>query len=170
MKEKEIIKYKTKKNANKESFIMCQNSIPNGKYWKGNLCDEWVKVNENALGALCHHCVNALVGAPEIRQETPKSDKPKGWKFMKEFIDKDGNVYLKGIEQPLLKGTLPVTVIQAKEPKKKISKQEKETAINALGQEIKSLKHLLFQEQRKGKRVELTRQLTKANRELKKLM
>jgi uncharacterized membrane protein len=33
--------------------------------------------------------------------------KPRGWHFMKEFVDKSGNVYYKGVEQPELKNTLP---------------------------------------------------------------
>lgn len=167
---KEVIKYKTKKNSNGHTFIICQNSEPNGKYWKGRTCNEWVKVNENSIAALCYRCVNALADPLPVKQEIVKSDKPKGWKFMKEFVDKDGTVYHKGIEQPSMKGTLPVTVIAPKEPKKKLTKQEKETAMNTLGQEIKTLKAQLFQEQRKGKRAALTKQLSKANRELKKLL
>ena len=35
--------------------------------------------------------------------------------FMNEFVDKDGNVFHKGKEQPKLKGTLPPTKVKAKE-------------------------------------------------------
>jgi predicted translin family RNA/ssDNA-binding protein len=69
-----------------------------------------------------------------------------------------------------LKGTLPATVIEPKEPKKKMTKEEKQDAISKLGLEIKSLKAVLITETRKGKRAEATRKLSKANRELKKLM
>ena len=34
---------------------------------------------------------------------------------MNEFVDKDGNVFHKGKEQPELKGTLPPTKVKAKE-------------------------------------------------------
>ena len=40
---------------------------------------------------------------------------------MSEFVDKDGNVFHKGKEQPKLKGTLPPTKV---EPKKKKTKEE----------------------------------------------
>ena len=39
---------------------------------------------------------------------------------MAEFVDKDGNVFHKGVEQPKLKGTLPPTKVK---PKKKATKR-----------------------------------------------
>ena len=52
-----------------------------------------------------------------------KSGRPAGWHFMSEFVDKDGNVFHKGVEQPELKGTLKPTKIQKKKVKRK-TKQE----------------------------------------------
>ena len=49
--------------------------------------------------------------------------RPSGWHFMNEFVDKDGNVFHKGVEQPKLKGTLPPTKV---EPKKKTKRRTKE--------------------------------------------
>ena len=57
---------------------------------------------------------------------TPKrqpTGRPAGWHFMNEFVDKDGNVFHKGKEQPKLKGTLPPTKV---EPKKKTKRRTKE--------------------------------------------
>ena len=46
--------------------------------------------------------------------------RPAGWHFMNEFVDKDGNVFHKGVEQPKLKGTLkPTKVKPRKKPTKK---------------------------------------------------
>ena len=67
-----------------------------------------------------------------IHQMFPEQDKPKrvktgrpsGWHFMKEFVDKDGNVFHKGKEQPDLKGTLPPTKIKPKKKAKRRSKEE----------------------------------------------
>ena len=67
-----------------------------------------------------------------IHQMFPEQDKPKraktgrpsGWHFMKEFVDKDGNVFHKGKEQPDLKGTLPPTKIKPKQKAKRRSKEE----------------------------------------------
>ena len=35
--------------------------------------------------------------------------RPRGWRLMNQFVDQDGTVYLKGVEHPELKGTLPPT-------------------------------------------------------------
>jgi len=40
--------------------------------------------------------------------------RPAGWHFMNEFVDKDGNVFHKGKEQPKLKGTLKPTKVKVK--------------------------------------------------------
>ena len=56
-----------------------------------------------------------------------KSGRPAGWHFMSEYVDKDGNVFHKGEEQPELKGTLPPTKIKKKKTKRR-SKEELEKA------------------------------------------
>ena len=44
---------------------------------------------------------------------------------MNEFVDKDGNVFHKGVEQPKLKGTLPPTkVTPKKKPTKRRTKEQ----------------------------------------------
>ena len=54
----------------------------------------------------------------------PKSSgRPAGWHFMAEFVDKDGTVFHKGVEQPNLKGTLPPTKVK---PRKKTKRRSKE--------------------------------------------
>ena len=45
---------------------------------------------------------------------------------MKEFVDKDGNVFHKGKEQPDLKGTLSPTIVK---PKKKPAKRRSQEEI-----------------------------------------
>ena len=57
-----------------------------------------------------------------------KTGRPSGWHFMKEFVDKDGNVFHKGKEQPDLKGTLPPTKVK---PKKKVKRRSKEEMLLA---------------------------------------
>ncbi len=55
----------------------------------------------------------------------PRTGRPSGWHFMKEFVDKDGKVFHKGVEQPKLFGTLPATKVKPKKkPAKRRSKQE----------------------------------------------
>ena len=165
---KSIWKSKTDKSG--QRIMICQNSVPGGKYWKKNLCNEWTIVSEKATAVLCSRCVQQVVEPPVERGSTIKSDRPKGWKFMRLFVATDGTVFHKGVEQPDLKSTLPVTVIAPKVEKVKMSPQEKQDAILALGKEIKNLKAELIYETRKGKRAELARNLTKASRQLNKLM
>ena len=67
--------------------------------------------------------------------------KAKGWHWMKEFVDSDGNVYHKGKEAPELKGTLPLTKIKKtiKKIKSTISYEQK---INLLAKEYKKKQKL----------------------------
>ena len=51
--------------------------------------------------------------------------RPAGWHFMNEFVDKDGNVFHKGKEQPDLKGTLPPTKVKPRKKKKKLTADQK---------------------------------------------
>jgi hypothetical protein len=61
---------------------------------------------------------------PDVAKPTYKpTGRPAGWHFMNEFVDKDGNVFHKGKEQPKLKGTLPPTKVT---PKKKTKRRTKE--------------------------------------------
>ncbi len=72
----------------------------------------------------------ALMGSmykmfPEEMEKSTKpaykpTGRPAGWHWMAEFVDKDGNVFHKGKEQPKLKGTLPPTKVK---PKKKPTKR-----------------------------------------------
>mgnify|MGYP001353342524 CR=1 FL=1 len=51
--------------------------------------------------------------------------RPAGWHFMNEFVDKDGNVFHKGKEQPKLKGTLKPTKVKPPKKRKKLTKDQK---------------------------------------------
>ena len=54
----------------------------------------------------------------------PRTGRPSGWHFMKEFVDKDGKVFHKGVEQPKLFGTLPATKVKPKKKTKRRSREE----------------------------------------------
>ena len=55
----------------------------------------------------------------------PKTGRPAGWHFMNEYVDKDGNVFHKGKEQPKLKGTLKPTKVKPPKKRKKLTADEK---------------------------------------------
>ena len=66
----------------------------------------------------------------EVKQSTKykRTGRPAGWHWMAEFVDKDGNVFHKGKEQPKLKGTLPPTKVK---PKKKVKRKTKDEILVA---------------------------------------
>ena len=64
-----------------------------------------------------------------IKPAYKPTGRPAGWHFMNEFVDKDGNVFHKGKEQPKLKGTLKPTKV--KPPKKKVKRRTKDEILVA---------------------------------------
>jgi hypothetical protein len=93
------------------------------------------KVPAGTIIKMCFDCVREYIH-PQIdspKNTTKRTGYPKGWKFMKVFVYSDGTVYHKGVEQPELKGTLPITTIEVKEKKTKIQKaREKQEALAAI--------------------------------------
>ena len=84
-------------------------------------CGRWVEnVSEEAKSVVCSYCVLRAIPIEEKKGYTP-TGRPAGWHWMNEFVDKDGNVFHKGKEQPKLKGTLPPTKVTP--PKKKQTKR-----------------------------------------------
>ena len=84
----------------------------------------WVEVDTNAHKVTCAYCVQLAVGFPEDIEKPKPSGRPAGWHWMNEFVDKDGNVFHKGIEQPKLKGTLPPTKIKTKKKAKRRTQEQ----------------------------------------------
>ena len=74
-----------------------------------------------------------------------KTGRPSGWHFMNEFVDKDGNVFHKGVEQPKLKGTRPITVVK---PKKKTKRRSQEEILLAREAEKKAALRKEFKKQK----------------------
>ena len=101
-------------------YMMCQ-------------CGEYIPVDDTAIGVKCSREVNRkmMTMFPELHEEKTKrksTGRPAGWHFMKEFVDKDGNVFHKCTEQPKLFGSLPATKVN---PKKKIKRRTKEQMLIA---------------------------------------
>jgi len=99
---------------------------------------EEVKVSEDAVAVICWRCCQmmveppaALVKAKKDAENEKKPRKQRGWQFMKEYVDDEGNVYHKGKEQPKLKGTLPPTPkkeYKRKTARERIEEEEKKQA------------------------------------------
>ena len=78
-------------------------------------------VSTQAKSVIGSKALMGMVGFPDKPKSAYKpTGRPAGWHFMKEFVDKDGNVFHLGKEQPKLKGTLPPTKVK---PKKKTTKR-----------------------------------------------
>ena len=91
---------------------------------------EYVMVDSDVVAVTCSHCVvkRTLALQPMdtfFAKKHTKTGRPAGWHWMGEFVDKDGNVFHRGKEQPDLKGTLPPTKVKPPKKRKKISKDEK---------------------------------------------
>ena len=95
-------------------------------------CGRWVdNVSEEAKSVVCSYCVLRAIPIEETKGYTP-TGRPAGWHWMNEFVDKDGNVFHRGKEQPKLKGTLKPTVVKPiKNRKKRRTKEEMLLAIDA---------------------------------------
>jgi len=93
------------------------NQRPNAlyKYMECKICGQFSPVGDDATSTTCNDCVNeamsAQFGDPNISSNKP-SGFHRGWRWMKEFVHKDGRVFHKGEEQVELKGTLPPTKVK----------------------------------------------------------
>ena len=126
-------------------------------YTEGNMrfmacmvCGNYEVVDELATGVKCSRCVNMIMmkNYPiETKSSYVSTGRPPGWHWMVEFVDKDGNVFHKGKEQPKLKGTLKPTKV--KPPKKRKTKRRtKEQMLVARHKEKKAELKKAFQKQK----------------------
>ena len=107
--------------------------IENGqKHMQCKSCYDYKPVDDGTIAFTCGKCtmIQTLKRIP-LEEMIPSlkkkvsSGKPPGWHFMNEFVDKDGNVFHKGKEQPKLKGTLEPTKVKPRKKKKKLTPDEK---------------------------------------------
>ena len=102
------------------------------KHMQCKSCYDYRPVDDNIVSFTCSKCtmIRTLKRMP-LEEMVPSlkkkktSGRPAGWHFMNEFVDKDGNVFHKGKEQPELKGTLKPTKVKPRKKKKKLSADEK---------------------------------------------
>ena len=93
---------------------------------------EYVETSGDAVAVTCSTCTIKLCLShmsleemiPSLRKKVT-TGRPPGWHFMNEFVDKDGNVFHKGKEQPELKGTLEPTKVKPRKKRKKLTADQK---------------------------------------------
>jgi len=99
-------------------------------------CGHEERVDDSATGVTCSRCV--ICKCINLLSEKEKlklfgvtggtyisTGKPRGWRWMSEFVDKEQNVYHKGVEQPELKGSRPITDVAAIKEKQKANKEKR---------------------------------------------
>jgi hypothetical protein len=115
----------------KENEIELMSYTDNGQRWlQCKSCYEYKKVCEHTKAITCGKCtlINTLKLKPMdefFAKQRVSTGRPAGWHFMNEFVDKDGNVFYKGKEQPKLKGTLKPTKVKPPKKRKKLTADEK---------------------------------------------
>ena len=155
--------------------MICRNSIVDESYfaWEHlktiGRCNRWTKVSDQTTAVLCSRCTCKTVPPPEIRKGYVSKGRPRGWQFMKEFVDKNGNVFHKGVEQPQLKDTRPVTKIEPKQNKRKLSKGEKDNLRQAILQQMNMVRGDIKKARFKKDIKSGQSQLKRLERQLKKI-
>ena len=93
---------------------------------------EYVQTGEDTVAVNCSMCVAKItISQMSLEEMMPslrikkKTGRPPGWHFMNEFVDKKGNVFHKGKEQPELKGTLSPSKVKPIKKRKKLTYDEK---------------------------------------------
>ena len=107
--------------------------VENGqRYLQCKGCYDYQKVDDVVISITCGRCtiIRTLKHTPledmiPSLKKKQSTGRPPGWHFMNEFVDKDGNVFHKGKEQPKLKGTLKPTKVKPRKKKKKLTADEK---------------------------------------------
>ena len=102
------------------------------KYLQCKVCYDYRPVSDDIVSVTCSRCtiyktlkhtpLEEMIPSLKKKQSTGR---PPGWHWMNEYVDKDGNVFHKGKEQPKLKGTLKPTKVKPSKRRKKLSADEK---------------------------------------------
>ena len=99
------------------------------RYMECKVCQsEYVSCDEDIVAVTCSNCIVKIdmIKFPNtIKKQKVSSGRPAGWHFMNEYVDKDGNVFHKGKEQPELKGTLKPTKVKPRKKRKKLTADQK---------------------------------------------
>ena len=113
------------------------------RYLQCKKCGGYQSVsNKMVVSSICSKCLSGMIPIEKPKSQYIVTGRPAGWHWMKEFVDKDGNVYHKGKEVPELKGTLSPTKIKKIAKKKRKTKKSYEEKINILAKEYKKKQKL----------------------------
>ena len=151
--------------------IEYRTEIRNGiRYMECKCCGAMTAVSPDTTAVTCDICVRE--NFEKDFPFTPKigyvsTGRPRGWAFMKQFVDKDGTVFHKGVEQPDLKGTLPPTKPKPKSKKPKLSKAQKANLKRQAMVTFHKLKKSLAKAKTKKAKKEIQREIRKVEKIIK---
>jgi transketolase len=112
------------------------------RFMECKVCGQMSKASEETTSITCSDCVMDMW--EPLASNYIKSDRPRGWTLMSEFVDKDGNVFHRGIEQSDLKGKIEPTVVEKTTKKsKRMTKREKTELIATAAINLHKLKKQL---------------------------
>ena len=118
------------------------------RYMSCMTCGHYEVVGDTATGVRCSNCVMKTMMNQYPHEESKSykpTGRPAGWHWMTEFVDKDGNVFHRGKEQPKLKGTLKPTKVK---PRKKIKRRSRHQILLDHHKEKKSVLKKAVQKQK----------------------
>jgi len=156
-KTKKVMKTTTKRRVSTEQkSVMCKK------------CGRMpMKIDAEASSGICWLCVTRMCEPPKPTSTQP-TGRPRGWQFMKVYVDKDLNVFHKGEKQPDLKGTLEQTKVSKKsDTKSKPNKKERDRIKTNAAAELYDLKNQLAKEKRKTYRAKIEAKIKKVQKILK---
>jgi hypothetical protein len=155
----------------KKEVIKYHTEVINGVlHMECRRCGQLTPCSADASSVLCSECVRELyeIDFPyEAKIGYKPTGRPRGWAFMKEYVDKDGNVFHKGKEQPKLKGKLKPTVIKPKPAKPKLTKTQKAQLRANLLSELHVLKKKLNKAKLKKDIRKISSQIKKIQKQVK---
>jgi len=144
---------KTKKLSTKQLSKMNIKTVKKWMTCSTSNCSNETLVEEDVVAVKCSLCTLALAPLPKhLMTQKKKSEKPAGWRFMALFVDKDGNVFHTGVEQPKLKGTLKPSDVEKirEDQKKKRAETKKKKELRAkLKEERLAKQHVKAQKAKK---------------------
>jgi hypothetical protein len=150
----------------KKEVIKYHTEVINGVlHMECRRCGQLTPCSADASSVLCSECVRELyeIDFPyEAKIGYKPTGRPRGWAFMKEYVDKDGNVFHKGKEQPKLKGK-----IKPKPAKPKLTKTQKAQLRANLLSELHVLKKKLNKAKLKKDIRKISSQIKKIQKQVK---
>lgn len=159
-------------------YMRCLNSEPEKSspyYNEGHVCSNWVRVGniDEVSSVVCWKCVAAKTYFPKQTTDSRTTGYPRGWALRAVYVDKDGNVFHKGVEQPDLKGTLEPTVVQKKtnqaaKTRRQNNKEKKEERAKLLG-EVVDLKYKLRHGAEGKEKQTIEKKILRLEKKIKKL-